>query len=160
MPHKKLESRVLNARQTIIYNFSLNVQKHWYPSKLNGSFDGITKTSHASHKSKVIDYCIKLSTRIAFIICLPFFRLISSVYEHLTTAKNTRKYETVSKLTKINKSCKLGIMNSWRLMNIMNTYEWAENTNLILKRLIVRNTRFLHSFYCHFLTYSNLNLLY
>ncbi|MDA9718908.1 tetraacyldisaccharide 4'-kinase [Betaproteobacteria bacterium] len=107
MPHKKLESRVLNTRQTIIYNFSLNVQKHWYPSRLNGSFDDITNTSHASHKSKFINYCIKLSTRISFVICLPFFRLISTVYKRLTTAKNARKYETVSKLTKINKSFKL-----------------------------------------------------
>ena len=107
MQHKKLESRVLNFRQTIIYNFSLNVQKHWYPSSVNGSFDNLTKTIHVSHKSKFLDYCIKLSTRIFFIICLPFFRLSSSIYQHLATKKNTRKHKTVSKLNKKNKNCKL-----------------------------------------------------
>ena len=107
MPNKKLENRVFNVRQTIIYNFSLNVQKHWYPSRLNGSFDDITNTSHASHKSKFINYCIKLSTRISFVICLPFFRLISIVYQHLVTKKNTSKHKPVSKLTKRKKSCKL-----------------------------------------------------
>ena len=107
MQHKKLESRVLNFRQTIIYNFSLNVQKHWYPSNVNGSFDNLTKTIHDSHKSNFLDYCIKLSTRIFFIICLPFFRLVSIVYQHLATKKNTHKYETVSKINKKNKNCKL-----------------------------------------------------
>ena len=107
MSHKKLESRVLNVRQTIIYNFSLNVQKHWYPSRVNGSFDNLTKTIHDSHKLKLFDYCIKLSTRISFLMCLPFFRLVSIVYHYLATKKNTRKHKTVSKLTKRNKSCKL-----------------------------------------------------
>ena len=107
MQHKKLESRVLNFRQTIIYNFSLNVQKHWYPSNVNGSFDNLTKTIHVSHKSNFLNYCIKLSTRIFFIVCLPFFRLSSSIYQHLATKKNTRKYETVSKINKKNKNCKL-----------------------------------------------------
>ena len=89
MPHKKLESRVLNVRQTIIYNFSLNVQKHWYPGRVNGSFDNLPKTIHDSHKLKLTDYCIKLSTRVSFLICLPFFRLVSIVYQHLATKKNT-----------------------------------------------------------------------
>ena len=107
MQHKKLESRVLNFRQTIIYNFSLNVQKHWYPSNVNGSFDNLNKTIYVSHKSDFLDHCIKLSTRIFFIICLPFFRLSSSIYQHLATKKNTRKHKTVSKFNKKNKSCKL-----------------------------------------------------
>ena len=107
MKPKKLESRVLNVRQTIIYNFSLNVQRHWYPSRINGSFDSLTKTIHASHKSKFINYCIKLSMRVSFVLCLPFFRLISSVYQHLATKKNTRNHKTLSKVTKRNKSCKL-----------------------------------------------------
>ena len=105
MEPKKLESRILNIRQTIIYNFSLNVQRHWYPSRVNGSFDNLTKTIHASHKSKSINYCIKLSTRVFFILCLPFFRLFSSLYKHLATKKNTRKHETVSKFNK-KKNCK------------------------------------------------------
>ena len=107
MSHKKLESRVLNVRQTIIYNFSLNVQKHWYPSRVNGSFDNFTKTIHVSHESNFLNHCIKLSTRIFFIVCLPFFRLSSSIYQHLATKKNIHKYETVSKINKKNKNCKL-----------------------------------------------------
>ena len=107
MQHKKLESRVLNFRQTIIYNFSLNVQKHWYPSSINGSFDNLIKTIHVSHKSKFLNHYIKLSVRIFFIICLPFFRLSSSMYQHLATKKNTHKHETVSKINKKNKNCKL-----------------------------------------------------
>ena len=107
MPHKKLGSRVLNIRQNIIYNFSLNIQKHWYPSRENRSFDNLSKTIHDSHKLKFIDYCIKLSTRVSFLICLPMFRLVSIVYQHLAIKKNTSKHETVSKLTKRNKSCKI-----------------------------------------------------
>ena len=107
MPHKKIESRILNIRQTIIYNFSLNVQKHWYPNRANGSFDNLTNIIYASHKSKFLNYCIKLSTRVSFVICLPFFRLFSSVYQHLATKKNARKHETVSEITKRNKSFKL-----------------------------------------------------
>ena len=107
MDPKKLESRILNIRQTIFYNFSLNLQRHWYPSRIIGSFDNLTKTIRASHKSKFINYCIKLGTRVSFVICLPFFRLFSSVYKHLATKKNTSKHKTVSKLNKRNKSCKL-----------------------------------------------------
>ena len=105
MQHKKLESRVLNFRQTIIYNFSLNVQKHWYPSSINGSFDNLNKTTNLSHKSGFLDYCIKLSTRIFFIICLPFFRVSSGIYQHLVTEKITRKQQTLPKFNK--KNCKL-----------------------------------------------------
>ena len=107
MQHKKLESRVLNFRQTIIYNFSLNVQKHWYPSSVNGSFDNLNKTIYVSHKSDFLNYCIKLSTRIFFIICLPFFRLSSGIYQHLATKKNTRKHKNLPKFNKKNKNCKL-----------------------------------------------------
>ena len=107
MEPKKLESRILNIRQTIIYNFSLNLQKHWYPSRVNGSFDNLSKTIHAAHKSKFINYCIKLSTRVSFVLCLPFFRLFSTVYQYLATKKNSRKQKTASTLTKINKNCKL-----------------------------------------------------
>ena len=107
MPHKKLEIRVLNVRQTIIYNFSLNVQKHWYPSRVNGAFDNLTKTIHTSHKSTFINYCIKLSTRVSFVLCLPFFRLLSSVYQHLAIKRNSRKHKTASTIAKRNKSCKL-----------------------------------------------------
>ena len=107
MEPKKIESHVLNIRQTIKYNFSLNVQRHWYPIRVNGSFDNLTKTIHASHKSTIIDYCIKLGTRIFFKLCLPFFRLSSSVYQYLVTKENTRKHKTASILTKRNKNCKL-----------------------------------------------------
>ena len=107
MQHKKLESRVLNIRQTIIYNFSLNVQKHWYPSSVNGSFDNLNKTIYVSHKSDFLNYCIKLSTRIFFIICLPFFRLFSSIYQHLAAEKNTRNHKVLPKFNKKNKNCKL-----------------------------------------------------
>ena len=107
MQHKIFESRVLNFRKTIIYNFSLNMQKHWYPSNANGSFDNFTKTIHVSHESNFLNHCIKLSIRVFFIVCLPFFRLSSSIYQHLATKKNTRKYETASKINKKNKNCKL-----------------------------------------------------
>ena len=107
MQHKKLESRVLNSRQTIVYNFSLNVQKHWYPSSVNGSFDNLIKIIHISHKSNFLNHCIKLSTRAFFIICLPFFRLSSNIYQYLATRKNIYNHETVSKINKKNKSCKL-----------------------------------------------------
>jgi len=107
MQHKKLESRVLTFRQTIIYNFSLNVQKHWYPSNVHGSFDNLNKTIYVSHKSDFLDYCIKLSTKIFFIICLPFFRLSSSIYQHLATKKNTRKHKNLPKFNNKNKNCKL-----------------------------------------------------
>ena len=105
MQHKKLESRVLNFRKTIIYHFSLNVQKHWYPGSVNGSFDNLNKTTNLSHKSGFLDYCIKLSTRIFFIICLPFFRVSSGIYQHLVTEKITRKQQTLPKFNK--KNCKL-----------------------------------------------------
>ena len=107
MQHKKLESRVLNFRQTIIYNLSLNVQKHWYPSNVNGSFDNLNKTIYVSHKSDFLDHCIKLSMRIFFIICLPFFRLSSSIYQHLATKKNNRKHKDLPTFNKKNKNCKL-----------------------------------------------------
>ena len=107
MSHKKLESRVLNVRQTIIYNFSLNIQKHWYPRGVNGSFDNLTKTIQASHKSKFLNYCIKISMGVSFVICLPFFRLFSIVYQHLATKKITRKKETVPKSDSVSIATKL-----------------------------------------------------
>ncbi len=74
---------------------------------LMGLFDNLNKTIYVSHKSDFLDYCIKLSTRIFFIICLPFFRLSSSIYQHLATKKNTRKHKALPKFNKKNKNCKL-----------------------------------------------------
>ena len=108
MAKNTIKSRIFDTRQTIKHYLSLYLQNHWYPGTPQYSWrDTTSNVICKSSKSKFVNHCIRITTRLSLLLCLPIFMLISKLYQWIASKIIAHERQPPSNLSRKLNGCKL-----------------------------------------------------